>query len=74
MTNSDCSVARGDQRSLARGADEPVVPDGGGEGEQALGDPDEDAQVGTPAVRLEPALALEGRPIGTGPMGTPEST
>ncbi|SRR5579884_101907 len=30
------------------------------------------AQAGAPAVRLEPELALEGHPTGTGPDGDPE--
>src|SRR6266498_2875811 len=49
MSDVECSVVVGDQRALVRGADEPVVPDAGGEGEQALSDAHE-----------EPELALEG--------------
>ncbi len=37
-----------------------VVPDGGGEGEQALGDSRGDAGEGAPAVQLEVELAFEG--------------
>src|SRR5262249_30540968 len=60
MSDAECSVVVGDQRALVRGADEPVVPDAGGEGEQALSDSYEDAEVDAPAVLLEPELALEG--------------
>src|SRR3712207_8715400 len=37
-----------------------VVPDGGGEGEQALGDSRGDPGEGAPAVQLEVELAFEG--------------
>jgi hypothetical protein len=37
-----------------------VVPDGGGEGEQSLGDSRGDAREGAPAVQLEVEMALEG--------------
>src|SRR5438067_1934409 len=60
MIDSECSVVVGDQRALVRGADEPVVPDASGECEQALSDPYEDTQMGSPAVLFESELALEG--------------
>src|SRR6266566_6300766 len=60
MIDAECSVVVGDQRALVRGADEPVVPDASGEGEQALSDAHEDAEVSPPAVLFEPELALEG--------------
>src|SRR5215831_17019723 len=60
MSDVECSVVVGDQGALVRGIDEPVVPDAGVEGEQALSDPYEDAKVGAPAVLFEPELALEG--------------
>src|SRR5215469_13754523 len=60
MSASKCSVVVGDQGALVRSVDEPVVPDAGCEGEQALSDPREDAKVGTPAVLFESELALEG--------------
>src|SRR5215472_1240619 len=60
MSDAECSVVVRDQRALVRGADEPVVPDASIEGEQALSDPHEDAQVGPSAVLFEPELALEG--------------
>src|SRR5215472_15407436 len=60
MNDSECSVVVGDQRALVRDADEPVVPDPGREGEQALCNPHEDAEVGAPSMLFEPELALEG--------------
>ena len=50
MIDSEYSVVVGDQRVLLWGIDEPVVPDLGGEGEQALGDPHEEAEVSAAAV------------------------
>src|SRR5262245_51894399 len=60
MIDSECSVVVGDKRALARGADEPVVPHPGREGEEALGDSDGDAGMGTAAVLFEAELTLEG--------------
>src|SRR5262245_43873922 len=60
MIDSECSVVVGDQRALARGADEPVVPNPGREGEEALSDSDGDADMGTAAVLFEAELTLEG--------------
>src|SRR5215468_8859751 len=60
MIDVECSVVVRAQRALVRSADEPVVPDAGGECEQALSDPNEDAEVGAAAVLFEPELALEG--------------
>src|SRR3974377_1465719 len=59
MSDSESSVVVGDQGALVRSVDDPVVPDAGSEREQALSDPDEDAEVGAPAVLFEPELALE---------------
>jgi len=78
MIASKCSVVIGDPRALARGADEPVVPDGSGEGEQASSDPGDDPGGGSPAVRLKLELALEGHPIEGSPsehapMGCPDT-
>ena len=50
----------GDQRPGDRGAGLVVVPDGGGHGQDALGDADGDALEGAPAVGFEVELALEG--------------
>src|SRR3989442_10559282 len=60
MIDVECSVVVGDQRALLGSVDEPVVPDASVEGEQALSDPHEDAEVGPAAVLFEPELALEG--------------
>jgi hypothetical protein len=60
MSDAECSVVVRDQRALLGSVDEPVVPDAGVEGEQALSDPHEDAEVGAAAVLFEPELALEG--------------
>src|SRR2546430_15800251 len=60
MIDVECSVVVRDRRAFVRGTDEPVVPDAGVEGEQALSNPYEDAKVGTPAVLFEPELTLEG--------------
>jgi hypothetical protein len=45
MLDSECSVVVGDQRALLGGVDEPVVPDAGREGEQALSDSGGDARA-----------------------------
>src|SRR5438270_6426990 len=60
MSASECSVVVGDQGALVGDADEPVVPDAGGEGEQALSDPHHNTSAGAAAVRFEPELTLEG--------------
>src|SRR5437588_13053877 len=60
MIDSERSVVVGDQRALARSAGEPVVPDGRGEGEEALGHAREDALIRPAAVAFESKLALEG--------------
>ena len=54
------SVAVGDQAPLGRCAGGPVVPDGGGHGEQALGDAGVEAFGGAAAVAFEVELAFEG--------------
>ena len=59
MTDSECSVVVGDHGALVRSVGEPVVPDGGVEGEQALSNSGEDAEVGAPTVLFEPELTLE---------------
>ncbi len=60
MTASECSVVVGDERALAGGVDEPVVPDRGGEGEQALRHPDGDTEASATAVLFEAELTFEG--------------
>src|SRR5215471_18861461 len=54
------SAVVGDQASLGRCSDHPVVPDGSGHGQQPLGDADVDAGGGAAAVAFEIELALEG--------------
>ena len=54
------SVVVGDQAPLGRCAGGPVVPDGCGHGEQALGDAGVEAFGGAAAVAFEVELALEG--------------
>src|SRR5258708_13397935 len=54
------SVVIGDQRPGDRLPGLVVVPDGGGHGQDALGDPDGDALEGAPAVCFEVELAFEG--------------
>src|SRR5690349_20312865 len=53
-------VVVGGEGSLAWRCGGPVVPDGGGQGEQPLGDAGEDAVRGAPAVAFEAELAFEG--------------
>src|SRR3982751_6556551 len=60
MIDSKGSVVVGDQGSHDRLAGVPVVPDRGGQGEDALQDPDGDAGDGAAAVLFEVELALEG--------------
>ena len=60
MVDSECSLVVGDQRALAWCTDEPVVPDRGGEGQEALTDPGHDGGVGPGPVAFESKLALEG--------------
>jgi hypothetical protein len=54
-----CSVVIGGQRS-PDGFGGPVVPDGGGHGQQPLGDAGADALLGGAAVAFEVELAVEG--------------
>jgi hypothetical protein len=54
------SVVVGGQRACDRGVGVVVVPDGGGHGQDALGDADGDALEGAPAVSFEVELAFEG--------------
>jgi hypothetical protein len=54
------SVVIGDQGSGDRRAGLVVAPDGGGHGQDALGDADGDAGVAAPAVAFEVKLAFEG--------------
>ena len=54
------SVVIGDQRPLDGFAGGPVVPDGGGHGQQPLGDAGVDARGGAAAVAFEVELAFEG--------------
>ena len=63
MTDVDwlaSSVVVGDQRALDRGAQLPVEPDRGGQGQQPLGDPDPGALDGVGAVALQAELVFEG--------------
>src|SRR5882757_10133795 len=60
MIYSKGSVVISDQRALDGLAGGVVVPDGGGEGEDALQDADGDAVDGAAAVLLEVELAFEG--------------
>src|SRR5437667_72786 len=60
MINSKGSVVVGDERAEAGLVGEVVVPDGGGEGEQALQHAGGHAGVGTSAVLFEVELAFEG--------------
>src|SRR5215471_17763789 len=61
MTDSKGSaVVVGDQRAYDRLAGVVVVPDGGGEGEDALQDAGEDSGGSVPAVAFEVELAFEG--------------
>src|SRR5215469_12499468 len=54
------SVVVGDQRSLDGLGGVVVVPDGGGQGEDALQDPGQHPGEGVPAVAFEVELPLEG--------------
>ena len=54
------SVVVGDQRTGDRGAGFVVVPDGGGHGQDALGDADGDCLEGPAAVGFQVELAFEG--------------
>src|SRR5580693_501142 len=54
------SVVIGGQRSPDGFAGGPVVPDGGGHGQQPLGDAGADALLGGAAVAFEVELAVEG--------------
>src|SRR3954454_24317196 len=60
MIDSKGSVVVGGQGSHDRLAGVPVVPDRGGQGEDALQDPDGDAGDGPAAVLFEIELAFEG--------------
>src|SRR6266496_3472405 len=60
MIDSKGSVVVGDQGSHDRLASVPVVPYRGGQGEDALQDPDGDAGDGTAAVAFKIELAFEG--------------
>src|ERR1700735_860995 len=54
------SVVIGDQRSPDGFGCGPVVPDGGGHGQEPLGDPGADALRGAAAVAFQVELAFEG--------------
>jgi hypothetical protein len=60
MTYSKGLVVVGDQRALDWLAGVVVVPDGDGQGEDALDDPGQDSGGGVPAVAFGVELALEG--------------
>src|SRR5216683_1835610 len=59
MIYSKASVIVGEQGALDGLAGLVVVPDGGGQGEDALQDADQDSGGSLPAVPLEVELALE---------------
>src|SRR6266566_5287051 len=65
------SVVVADQASLGRCAGGPVVPDGGGHGEQPLGDAGVDAGGGAAAVAFQVELAFEGVVDGLDPLADP---
>src|SRR6266542_2444707 len=81
MTDSKGSVVIGQERSLDWLAGAVVVPDGGGQGQDALDDADPDPGGGVTAVLFEVELALEGvvdglddlaqrlEELGSGPRG-----
>jgi hypothetical protein len=60
MTKSKGSVVVGGERSQDGLAGVVVVPDGGGEGEESLEDPDQGALAAVGAVAFEAELGLEG--------------
>ena len=60
MIDSKGSVVVGQQGSLDRRSDAVVVPDRGGQGQDALHDADPDPGGGVAAVLFEVELALEG--------------
>jgi len=62
------SVVVGDQGALADGVDLPVVPDGGGQGQQPGSDAGVDPLQGASAVVFEGELALEGVDDGLDPV------
>src|SRR5258708_5299533 len=53
------SVVIGEEGAVGRGAEEPVVPNGSGKGEKALGDETSDTECGGPAMQFETELSLE---------------
>jgi hypothetical protein len=61
----------GDQRALDRGAELPVEPDAGGQGQQPLGSADPDALDGVGAVAFQAKLVLEGVEDGLDPLADP---
>src|SRR5918993_5694031 len=61
----------GDQRAFDRGAELPVAPDPGGQGQQPLGDPDPDALDGVGAVAFQAELVFEGVEDGLDPLADP---
>src|ERR1041385_8251868 len=65
------SVVISDQRPLDRFGGGPVVPDGGGQGEQPLGDADVDATGSAATVAFEVELALEGVVDQLNPLADP---
>jgi hypothetical protein len=65
-------VVVGDQGALVGGADLPVPPDRGGQGQQPLSDPDPDAGQGAAAVAFQPKLVFEGGEGALDPL--PEAT
>jgi hypothetical protein len=63
-------VVVGDQGALDRGAELPVEPDAGGQGEQPLRDPDPDPLDGVGAVLLQAELVFGGVDDGLDPLAT----
>ena len=61
----------GDERAFGSGSGTPVVPDRGGEGEEADADPGVNAGDGAAAVLLGGELALQGVEHGLDPLPDP---
>src|ERR687891_2929904 len=61
----------GDQRGFDGGAELPVAPDPGGQGQQPLGDPNPEALYGVGAVAFQAELVLQGVEDGLDPLAHP---
>src|SRR5688500_12766155 len=64
-------VVVGDQRTLEWGVELSVEPNGGGQGEQPLGDPDPDALDGMGAMAFQAELVFEGVDDRLDPLADP---